>query len=165
MRTGSSIDAVRCEMGFVMTGPAIAELDLALPASPKMAHLVTYFMKMLSASNGTTFVSVQQQYQTAPACPLDATAAVRSASGGSQKLSLSNFTAPLLILAFFMALAVSTRLFRQRGHIANEVSKQADKVSKRVDKKRILDAMERSLRRSSPGASSRGHSDSAEVSV
>ena len=105
-----SIDKVRCDLGFVLTGTAVAELDVALPARPEVANLLTYWMKTLGAEEGTTYSSMQENIYEEPACPLLGSV---SADGDLEPMNLSNFTAPLLLLAIFMTLAIATRLLRQ----------------------------------------------------
>jgi len=111
-----SIDQVRCDLGFVLTGTAVAELDVALPARPEVASLLTYYMKTLGAENGTTYRSTQAHMYEEPACPLMPSL---SAEGDLEPMNLSNFAAPLLLLAVFMGLAISTRLLRHASsHVA-----------------------------------------------
>ena len=105
-----SIDKVRCDLGFVLTGTAVAELDVALPARPEVANLLTYWMKILGAENGTTYSSMQAKMYEDPLCPLFPTV---SAEGDLEPMNISNFTAPLLLLAAFMGLAIATRLLRR----------------------------------------------------
>ena len=105
-----SIDQVRCDLGFVLTGTAVAELDVALPARPEVANLLTYWMKTLASESGTTFSSTHAQMQQEPLCPLLPSV---SAEGDLEPMNLSNFAAPLLLLALFMGLAIATRLLRQ----------------------------------------------------
>ena len=126
-----SIDKVRCELGFVLTGTAVAELDVALPARPEIANLLTYWMKTLGAENGTTYSSEQAQMYEEPVCPLSPTL---SAEGDLDPMNLSNFVAPLLLLAVFMGLAIATRLLRQAGehvveHVAEHVAEQGGDVA------------------------------------
>ena len=119
-----SIDAVRCELGFVMTGTAVAELDVALPARPEVANLLTYWIKTLEAENGTTYSSVQAQIYKEPVCPLFPTV---SEEGELDRMDLSNFAAPLLLLALFMGLAIATRLLRNASsHVADTLSEESD---------------------------------------
>ena len=119
-----SIDAVRCELGFVMTGTAVAELDVALPARPEVANLLTYWIKTLEAENGTTYSSVQAQMYEEPVCPLFPTV---SEEGELDQMDLSNFAAPLLLLALFMGLAIATRLLRKASsHVADTLSEESD---------------------------------------
>ena len=111
MRTGKAMDAVRCEKKFVLSGTAVDELEVALPASPDVADAISYWMKA-AANNGTSYQSVQARHQYPPQCPLMV--------DGSQidelrPLDMSNFLAPTLVLVFFMALAISTRAFRVSG--------------------------------------------------
>ena len=105
-----SIDKVRCDLGFVLTGTAVAELDVALPARPEVANLLTYWMKTLGAENGTTYSSTQAKLYEDPLCPLFPTV---SAESDLEPMNISNFTAPLLLLAAFMGLAIATRLLRR----------------------------------------------------
>ena len=105
-----SIDQVRCDLGFVLTGTAVAELDVALPARPEVANLLTYWIKTLASESGTTFSSTHAQMQQEPLCPLLPSV---SAEGDLEPMNLSNFAAPLLLLALFMGLAIATRLLRQ----------------------------------------------------
>ena len=126
-----SIDKVRCELGFVLTGTAVAELDVALPARPEIANLLTYWMKTLGTENGTTYSSEQAQMYEEPVCPLSPTL---SAEGDLEPMNLSNFVAPLLLLAVFMGLAIATRLLRQAGehvveHVAEHVAEQGGDVA------------------------------------
>ena len=117
-----SIDQVRCDLGFVLTGTAVAELDVALPARPEVANLLTYWMKTLGAENGTTYSSIQAQMYGEPACPLMPSL---SEEGDLEPMNLSNFAAPLFILAVFMGLAISTRLLRHASsHVADTLSEE-----------------------------------------
>jgi hypothetical protein len=109
----------------------VAELDVALPARPEIANLLTYWMKTLGAENGTTYSSEQAQMYEDPICPLFPTL---SAEGDLDPMNLSNFVAPLLLLAVFMGLAIATRLLRQAGehvveHVAEHVAEQGGDVA------------------------------------
>ena len=125
-----SIDAVRCELGFVMTGTAVAELDVALPARPEVANLLTYWMKILGAENGTTYSSTQAKMYEDPLCPLFPTV---SAEGDLEPMNISNFTAPLLLLAVFMGLAIATRLLRRAA--SHAIGKVAPGTPEAADNK------------------------------
>ena len=70
MRTGKEVDAARCELGFVLSGTAVAELAVALPASPMVADVLSYWFKVAEATNGTSYQTVQERYQHPPQCPL-----------------------------------------------------------------------------------------------
>jgi len=119
-----SIDKVRCELGFVLTGTAVAELDVALPARPEIANLLTYWMKTLGTENGTTYSSEQAQMYEEPVCPLSPTL---SADGDLEPMNLSNFAAPLLLLVVFMGLAIATRLVRRASsHVVETLSEEGD---------------------------------------
>ena len=106
IRTGSSIDQLRCDLGYVLTGTAVAELDVALPASPEVAHYFSYMMKTRASQNGTTYTSIQAQYQMEPICPLYPEV---GGEGELKPMSLSNFAAPLITIAVFMG-ALPTRI-------------------------------------------------------
>ena len=90
---------MRCDAGFVLTGTAVAELDVALPARPEVANLLTYWMKTLGAENGTTYSSIQNTMWEEPLCPLYPAV---GEIGDLEPMNLSNFAAPLLLLAAFM---------------------------------------------------------------
>ena len=57
MRTGKAMDALRCEKKFVLSGTAVDELEVALPASPDVADAISYWMKA-AANNGTSYLSL-----------------------------------------------------------------------------------------------------------
>ena len=118
MSTDAAIDAVRCEKGFVMTGAAVAELDVALPAKPEVADLLTFWMKTLD-ENGTSYMDVASGFQAQPTCPMQADV---TGVSGLEPLSLSNFAAPLLILALFMGLAITTRMARHSQTLARKAT-------------------------------------------
>jgi len=125
-----SIDKVRCDLGFVLTGTAVAELDVALPARPEVANLLTYWMKTLAAENGTTYSGMQEKIYEEPACPLLGGA---SAVGDLDPMNLSNFAAPLLLLAIFMGLAIATRLLRRAA--SHAIGKVAPGTPEAADNK------------------------------
>ena len=125
-----SIDKVRCDLGFVLTGTAVAELDVALPARPEVANLLTYWMKTLAAENGTTYGGMQEKLYEEPACPLLGGASV---VGDLDPMNLSNFAAPLLLLAIFMGLAIATRLLRRAA--SHAIGKVAPGTPEAADNK------------------------------
>ena len=59
MQTDARIDQKRCDLGFVVTGVAVAELDVALPAQSEVADALSYWIKMMGDKNGTTYGTVQ----------------------------------------------------------------------------------------------------------
>ena len=128
MDVGTTVDAVRCELGFVQAGNPVEEQTVAWPAALEIATALSYWMAQAAAS-GVTYQSIQNKYETDPICPRFP--AVGSSDGLSQ-LNLTNFGAPLLIMVIFMILAIATRTLRT-AHVA------ARKSVKRWSTKRVQD--------------------------
>ena len=100
---------MRCELGFLATGPPVAELDVALPAKAKVADALSAWMKA-TALDGTTYASVQGRYESEPVCPRTVERA--GLTQGGAKLTVYNFSAPLIICLLSFAAAILVRTLR-----------------------------------------------------